>query len=122
MEAITEGGIIAFIVAIVLGLFKFLDRIWPNKQGAMIVECPNKIEGLSSTMTNINRTLEKIEDDTSSTRSYSEHLVSQHAPEGGVEQWKIPKQMVPLLETSVKQGENIIRLLEMIAERRSEPR
>ena len=139
METLTEGSFVAIIVGLVLGVFKLLEKIWPGKSTPFL-QCPNKIEGLADTMDDVKASLHKIEDCSVATKNSVNHLLGQHAPEGGVEQWKIPNKMVPLLEAAVRQGErtleaierqhnetkkqntDMIRVLERIADRRNDSR
>lgn len=131
-EILTEGSIVALIVGLVIGFFKLIEKIWPNKH-IPFLQCPNKIETLAGDMIMIKDALIKVEENTAETRGHAIHLLGQHAPEGGVEQWKIPSRMIPLLEDAVKQGEltlstmkqnhtEMIRVLEKIANRRDESR
>lgn len=78
-------------VMVVLEVLKrFIEKRLGDKEGQpTIVNCPNKIETLAETMRNLEKIATKANEMAGHAVHGVNHLVEQHAPEDGVEQWKL---------------------------------
>jgi len=115
-------GAVALVVGLVMGLFKFLDRIWPGQRNGppkVIVDCPNKIHTLNSTLERQTKSLENLEEQH---RPYDGHAVQEAlgsledieasmkriekrtGPIDGVEQWKRSQMQDALLQKLIDTG------------------
>ena len=79
-----------------------------RRRAPVIMDCPNKIQGLDATLEEVakqarasTQALAACAITLNHNRDGIDKLVTQHAPEGGREQWKIPARMESLQEETV---------------------
>jgi hypothetical protein len=88
----SETGIAVLALTVVLAAFKLFDHFMARRNGGKLpihIECPNKIESLNETIHKIESSVRKTAADSRDAATGVDHLVNQHAPEGGIEHWKI---------------------------------
>jgi len=109
----TSVVVLALTIALVAIqiLFRWLDsKRNGNGKRTYIVECPNKIESLAECLHNVEVNMSRVVEDASVCKAGVSCLVKQHAPENGIEQWKIQPRMERLLEQTLEQQREMLDL------------
>jgi len=111
IEDPASTGLTAALFAAVLGLFEVVKRLMParkNGGGRVLVECPNRIHTLNSTVERLEKGISHVED--------------QLRPIDGIEQWKrnqmqdvLLKQILDRSTESVTLQQKSLLVLEKIA-------
>ena len=113
MEGLADYGIAAMAIFAMIVLIRFLEARIQKKNGdkRVVVECPNKIDGLAVTLKSIDGFMKTIAASTSECRSGVGELVKDHAPgSDGVQSWKMPARTLEIWEKITTQQQQMLAM------------
>jgi len=114
----TSIAVLALTVAMIAVqiISKWVDRRRNgNGKKPIIVTCPNKIDTLAETMHNIETHTSRTAEDAGICKVGVARLVEQHAPQGGVEQWKIQPRFEKMIESTLSQQREMLEIENRVA-------
>jgi len=115
VENFGETSVVVLALTIVMIAVQIVSKWIDNRRNgngrrSYVVPCPNKIEGLAECLHNVEVNMSRVVEDAAVCKAGVSCLVKQHAPQNGIEQWKIQPRLERLLEQTLEQQREMLDL------------